>query len=120
MTKKDPLNLRPAEEVIEDEDFTVPADDRRPGEFPTDPQAGGWPTAGKRFRAVRDGHTTVAALEALWAARDAQYATLEHALTDRQIGAIREFRILEVRDLSPQEQVGTDLATRALTWMPPR
>lgn len=97
-----------------------PADDRRQDEFPTDVLADPQPTIGKRFRTLRGGRTTVEALENMWAARDEQYASDEKPLSERAIRAIREWRLLEVRDLLPSEQVKSGLATKALTWVPPR
>lgn len=108
------------QKIDHDSEDAPPADDRQEGEFPTDRLGDVQSTPGKRFRALRGGQVNAAALVEMWATRDEQYAALEHALTDIQIQYVRAFRLLEVRDLTPREQVGTDLATRALTWVPPR
>lgn len=104
----------------EDRAEGVAADDRRPGEFPTDYLADVQPTIGKRYRSLRGGQTTVEALRRLWDERDESYANNEKPLTDDQIVAIRAWRVLEVKDLSPQEQVNSGLAVRAMTWTPKR
>ena len=97
----------------------VAADDRREGEF--EPESDFDPTTRQgRYEGVRGGRTTVAALLDLWAERDERYTGLASPLDPAAIKAIREFRLLEVRDLTPQEQVSSGLATRALTWVPPR
>lgn len=100
--------------------YGVAADDRLEGEFVPEDIREDAEGLERRVLAVHGGHPTAAALEALWAARDLAYTALENPLTNKQVAAIRQFRTLEVRNLHPREQVGTNLATRALTWTPPR
>lgn len=96
------------------------ADDRLEGEFePPDTDAATTPLE-RRVLGVIGGRPTAAALERLWAERDTIYEDNEYALSDDDIRNIRAFRTLEVRSLDPKEQVGTNLATRAMTWQPPR
>lgn len=97
----------------------VAADDRREGEF--EPEGDFDPTTRSgRYEGVRGGRTSVAALLDMWATRDEFYAGLEQPLDGDSIQAVRAFRLLEVRDLTPKDQVSSGLATRALTWTPPR
>lgn len=100
--------------------YGVAADDRREGEFEPDDIPEDAEGMERRFIASRGGQLTAAVLERAWAERDLAYTALEHPLTPKQVKAIRDFRILEVRCLTPKEQVGTNLATRALTWRPPQ
>lgn len=72
------------------------ADDREPGEFPTDTTAevaGLGPQA--RFEESKGGTISPAALKGLWAERDLMYAKREKYLTDDQIEAARSYRYRE-------------------------
>lgn len=105
------------------EDFVaygVAADDRKEGEFEPADIPEDVTGLERRTLSVLDGRPTAEALERIWAERDLAYVGLEKALDPNQVEAVRAFRVLEVRNLSPKEQVGTNLATRAMCWTPPR
>jgi hypothetical protein len=93
------------------------ADDREPGDYPTDPNASFAVTPGGRFMALRDGIPSLEALTSLWAERDLLYATSPKYLQDDVIEAIRRFRMDEVNDL-PVGQRGK-AAMIVLAWYPP-
>ena len=100
--------------------YGVAADDRKEGEFESEEIPEDVTGMERRYLQSRGARPTAAALEALWVERDRLYEALENPLTPVQIKRVREYRTLEVRSLHPREQVGTNLATRALTWRPPR
>lgn len=95
------------------------ADDREPGEFPTDPtfevrdQSRPW-----RAAAVMGGMPSPDALRTLWKERDAQYATSPKYLTDKQIEDVRAFRLIEAK---AAYEAGTDVALiiEVQNWYPP-
>jgi hypothetical protein len=98
----------------------VAADDRLEGEFEGNEIPEHVNGLERRALSVFGGKPTAAALEAMWAERDAIYAAREVALTRKEIRDIQQFRTLEVRSLHPREQVNSGLAIRAMTWQPPR
>jgi len=98
----------------------VAADDRLEGEFEEQDIDEAITGLERRGLAVLGGRPTAAALERLWAERDQLYADNQYPLEEEDIRRVRAFRTLEVRSLAPKEQVGTNLATRAMTWRPPR
>ena len=94
------------------------ADDRRPGEFPTDPLADVATTLQGRFESTQGARPTVTSLRAMWRERDERYATAR--LDAGQVRAIRAFRVEEVRALDPVEAGRAAIAIEALTWAPPK
>lgn len=93
------------------------ADDREPGDFPTNPT---WSTAVDqpgRYNEMVGGRMTTAALAAAWRERDAQYAIAPKYLTDQQIEVIRSFRMSEVNDLPMEDRAKAGMAV--LSWYPP-
>lgn len=100
---------------------SVPADDRlTDDEFVQEEVPESITGLERHARQVFDGRPSAAALERLWTERDAAYAASETTLTVKEIKIIRQFRVLEVRTLSPSEQVNSGLAVRAMTWRPER
>lgn len=96
------------------------ADDRKNGEFDGSENVD-FTTLEGRFDGVLGGQVTTAkALEALWADRDTLYEGQATALDNEAIARVRAFRVLEVRNLPADEQVSSRLASRAMTWTPPR
>ena len=79
----------------------VPADDRRPG------------------TASPVNYITPEGLRTLWRDRDMQYAKNDIILRPEQIEVIRSFRLEEVRDLPPEDQAASRIASEVLTWYPP-
>lgn len=77
----------------------VPADDREPGSNP------------------QPGVFNFAALKAAWRERDVLYASGTKYLTDKQIEAVRQFRLQEVEDLPVPERGRAAMAV--LAWYPP-
>ncbi len=91
------------------------ADDREPGEFPTDTTAGVDHLGPQgRFEESRGGNPSPAALRALWAERDVQYAKSPKYLTDEQIEGIRAYRLREA--IAAEDGV---LMAEVGAWYPP-
>jgi hypothetical protein len=93
------------------------ADDREPGEFPTDPQASPGAFEDQRFANVVGATPSLAALQSMWAERDANYATRAKYLTDDQIEAARLFRMREAHALNGTERAKGEAEVEA--WYPP-
>lgn len=94
-------------------DYT--ADDREPGEFPTDAMATlDGSSAQQRFTETVGATPSGTALRQLWAERDQQYATSPKFLTEAQIEAIRTYRYREA--LAAEDSL---LITDVDNWYPP-